>query len=207
MLLEKIIGSEAYNSLSEEIKNKYGKANFEDVSGGKYVPKSRLDTEIEKTNQYKEQVSELSSQLTSIKEEFKDAKGLQEKVETLEKDLQDKTAQFEKQMAEKSFNYALDRALEQYQVKDSISVMAHINRDNLKLDSDGKNIIGLKEQIEGLKKSHDYLFETEIKGTGSFGTGYKGDPKPNTQTENIATRLGKARQEQTSGKSVADFFA
>ena len=37
MLLEKIIGSEAYNSLSEEIKNKYGKANLEDVSGGKYV--------------------------------------------------------------------------------------------------------------------------------------------------------------------------
>ena len=48
MLLEKIIGSEAYNSLSEEIKNKYGKANFEDVSGGKHVHKSRLDTEIEK---------------------------------------------------------------------------------------------------------------------------------------------------------------
>ena len=72
MLLEKIIGSEAYNSLSEEIKNKHGKANFEDVSGGKYVPKSRLDTEIEKTNQYESSIQEM----IKLKEDINSAKDI-----------------------------------------------------------------------------------------------------------------------------------
>ena len=72
MLLEKLLGSEAYNSLSEEIKNKYGKANFEDVSGGKYVPKSRLDAEIEKTNQYDSSIQEM----IKLKEDINNAKDI-----------------------------------------------------------------------------------------------------------------------------------
>ena len=63
---------------------------------------------------------------------------------------------------------------------------------DIKLNDDG-SIIGLKEQVEPFKKDHEYLFEIEPKGTGSFFTGGgEGGGKEPSNT-NFATDLGKAK--------------
>lgn len=209
MILKELLGAEAFDALPDEIKTKYSKSNFEDVSQGKFVPKDRLDDEIEKVKGYKKQIGTLETQLSDLKEDFKDAAGLKDKVETLEKLNSEQKIEFEKKLSERAFDSALEKALGDFKAKDAVSVMAHINRENLKLDADGKNVIGLKEQIESLQKTHDYLFEKEIAGTQTFGSGFKGGDKgSNSNTENnFATMLGKQKAQETSGKTAADFFA
>jgi chromosome segregation ATPase len=55
------------------------------------------------------------------------------------------------------FDYALNDALRAAKVRDVVAVKAHLNTDALKLDGD--NILGLKEQLENIKKESGFLFE------------------------------------------------
>lgn len=209
MNLKEIVGSEAYEKLPEDVKSKYGKANLQDVSEGKYVPKSRLDDEIEKTNHYKSESEEYSKQLNKLKDEYKDAEGLKDQVDKLQSAIKNQKEEFEKLTAERAFNSALERSLSEYKVKDSISVLAHINKENLKLDADGKKVIGLDEQIKELQKSCDYLFEKEIGGTGSFGAGYKGGEPTNKfeETDSFAVNLGKSIAAENKAGGLDKFYA
>jgi len=58
------------------------------------------------------------------------------------------------------FDVTLKESLKEFKVKDPADVIPHLNRDMLKLGDDGK-LIGLKEQVEPLKASKDYLFQSE----------------------------------------------
>ena len=203
MNIKDIIGEEAYNALSEDKRKELVKKDFEDVSGGAYVPKSRFDQVNEQAKEYKKQVGERDTQISNLKNEFKDAAGLKEKVEELEVKNQTITDDYEKKLSDISFNNALEKGLGSFNVKDKKLIMALIDKDKLKVD--GESIIGLKEQIEPLRKSHEYLFNIDPKGTGSFVTGGAegSDTKPGN--ENIATRLGKQRAEASKTKGIADF--
>jgi predicted phage tail protein len=61
------------------------------------------------------------------------------------------------QVAKIRFDIALEKELKEWKVKDPSDVIPHLKADMLKLGEDGK-FIGLKEQIEPLKTSKDYLF-------------------------------------------------
>ncbi len=63
-------------------------------------------------------------------------------------------------IASLKFDYALEKALIDAKVKDSVAVRAHLKPDMLKLGEDGA-FIGLKEQLDPLKSSKDYLFESD----------------------------------------------
>lgn len=204
MNIKDIIGEEAYNALSEDKRKELGKKDFEDVSGGAYIPKSRFDQVNQQAKDYKGQVAERDTQISNLKDEFKDAEGLKEKVEQLEKDNKTQKEDYEKQLSDINFNNALEKGLGAFNVKDKKLIMALIDNDKLKVDGD--SIIGLKEQLEPLQKSHEYLFNIDPKGTGSFGTGGAegSDPKPGTE-EHIATRLAKQHAEAAKSKGILDF--
>lgn len=55
------------------------------------------------------------------------------------------------------FDHALEKELKEWKVKDPGDVIPHLKPEMLKLGEDGK-FIGLKEQIEPLKSTKDYLF-------------------------------------------------
>lgn len=195
--IKDIIGEEAYKALPEDKKKELDKQDFEDGSEGKYVPKVRFDQVDEQAKEYKKQVGERDKQITNLKEEFKDAKGLKEKVEQLETDNKTQKETYEKQLADINFNNALEKSLGSFNIKDKKIIMALIDKEKLKVDGD--DVIGLKDQIEPLKKSNEYLFEKEVKGTGSFVTG--GEPT----ASNFTTELGKQRSETMKVKSLLDF--
>lgn len=112
-------------------------------------------------------------------------------------------ANYEKALKDKDFNYALDKALTEYKCKDTELIKALIKKDNLKFEGD--NVIGLKEQMEALQKERDYLFEKEIKGTGSFKTG--GNPGGMSGLEtNFAAELGKAKAQQFKDAGLSNFI-
>ncbi|MDS1004940.1 phage scaffolding protein [Clostridium sporogenes] len=198
--LKDIIGK-AYSQIPEDLQKKYKDIDLVDSSN--YVEKKELDTANNSIKEYKKQVGERDVQLKNLKEKYKDVDGLKEQVEQLEKDNKAQKETYEKQLEDINFNNALEKSLSSFNVKDKKLIMALMDKEKLKVDGD--NVIGLKEQIEPLQKSHDFLFEKEIKGTGSFGTGGgdKGGGEP-TNT-NFATELGKQRAENMKAKSLTDF--
>lgn len=200
--LKEIIGEELFKQLSEDKQKEFKDKDFEDISGGAYIPKQRFDQVNEQAKEYKKQVGERDTQITKLKEEFKDTEGLKEKVEKLETDNKTQKETYEKQLADIAFNNALEKSLGSYKIRDSKLVMALIDKDKLKVDGDA--VIGLKEQIEPLQKSHEYLFEKEVPGTGSFITG-GGDPTPGKQME-LGERLAKEKSEQMKASETLNNF-
>ncbi|HDK7162096.1 TPA: phage scaffolding protein [Clostridium botulinum] len=199
--IKDIIGEEAFNALSEDKRKELDKKDFEDVSSGSFISKTRFDQVNEQAKEYKKQVGERDKQINNLKEEYKDVDGLKEKVEQLELDNKTQKETYEKQLSDIAFNNALEKGLGAFSIKDKKLIMALIDKDKLKVDGD--NVIGLKEQIEPLKTSHEYLFDKEIKGTGSFVTGGNNDTQPNKT--NFASELGKQRAENMKAKSLTDF--
>lgn len=199
--LKDIIGEELYKQLSADKQKEYENKDYEDVSGGAYVHKTKFEQVNDQAKEYKKQVGERDTQITKLKEEFKDTEGLKEKVEKLESDNKTQKEGYEKQLSDIAFNNALEKGLSNFNVKDKTLIMALLNKQNLKVDGD--NIIGLKEQLEPLQKSHEYLFEKTPNGTGSFNTGGKGGEEPTKP--NFATELGKQRAEALKAKSLTDF--
>lgn len=112
---------------------------------------------------------------------------------------------YKKELEAKDFNYAIDKAFGDYKVSDSKAKLVKSLLENDKLKVVDGTVIGLKEQIEAIKKDHDYLFEKEIGGTGSFETGGAGGKEPD-QKESFATQLGKQKAEQIQAKGIADFI-
>ncbi len=199
--IKEIIGEEAFNALSEEKRKELGKKDFEDVSKGDFIPKKKFEEIKEESKTYKGQVEERDKQLKDLKEEYKNVDGLKEKFETLEKDNKTQKEGYEKQLNEIAFNNALEKGLSSFNAKDKTLIMALLNKENLKVDGD--NIIGLKEQIEPLQKSHEYLFEKAINGTQSFNPG--GGENKDPQATNFASELGKQKAEVLKAKGLSDF--
>ncbi|MFL0197282.1 phage scaffolding protein [Clostridium sp. WILCCON 0269] len=196
--LSEILG-DSFSQIPEDLQKKYKDIDL--VDSKNYVEKSKFDQASNQAKEYKKQVGERDKQISDLKEQYKNVDGLEAKVTELEAANKTQKETLEKQLADTIFNNALEKSLGTYSVKDKKLVMALIDKDKLKVDGD--NIIGLKEQIEPLQKSHEYLFEKQINGTSSFDTG-GGDPKPGDVT-NFATELGKRKAEALKGKGLMDF--
>lgn len=65
----------------------------------------------------------------------------------------------QKQIDALKFDYALNDALKAAKARDVVAVKAHLKTDGLKLDGD--TILGLKDQLENVKKDAGFLFEDE----------------------------------------------
>lgn len=203
--LKEIIGEELFNKLSDEKKKEFENQDLRDVSGGKFVDKERFEQVNNQAKEYKKQVGERDTQISNLKEQYKDVDGLKEKVEQLEKDNKKKDEDYQAQIKEINFNIALKSALSAYKCKDTDYLMSKINREAIKLNEDG-SIVGLKEQIEPFRKDHEYLFDVEPSGTGSFSTGgEEGQHKESRAQEHIATRLAKQHAEAAKSKGILDF--
>ncbi len=200
--LKEILGEELFKQLPEEKQKEYKDKDLEDISNGAYVEKAKFDQVSSQTKEYKKQVGERDKQISDLKDQYKDVDGLKDKVDELETTNKTQKETYEKQLADIAFNNALEKSLGAYNIKDKKLIMALIDKDKLKVDGD--NVIGLKEQIEPLQKSHDFLFEKTPNGTGSFTTG-GGDPKPG-EVKNFATELGKAKAASMQSKGIADFI-
>lgn len=199
--LKTIIGEDLFKQLSSEKQKEYEKQDLEDVSDGKYVDKERFNQVNEQAKEYKKQVGERDKQLTDLQSKVKDNEELTKELENLKTANSTTTAEYEKKLETIKFDTTLDNALKDSKAKDINLIKALLEKDKLKVDGD--NVIGLKEQIESIKKEKDYLFEKEIPGTGSFITGGKDNEDKNST--NFASELGKEKAASMQPKGIADF--
>lgn len=200
--LNEIIGDEAFKALPEDTRNKYKDTDF--VNSVDYVPKDRFNTVNTEKNDYKQQLADRDKQLTDLQGKVKDNEALTQEIEKLKTANSTTAADYEKKLQQIQYDVALSNALKDSKAKDVNLIKTLLDKDKLKVNGD--EVIGLKEQLEAIKKEKDYLFEKDIPGTGSFGTGGKGNPG-GSEVKSLGERLAKSRAEQVkSSEEINKFF-
>ncbi|MCW6112447.1 phage scaffolding protein [Clostridium sporogenes] len=158
--IQKIIGgmkeNKIYTTTEEKIEERYNKLKEQKVA---------LDEQIKTAN----------ATIEDLKKNNTDNETLQSKIGEYES----KVSDYEKQIQDMQFNYAIDGALKNANVKNTKAVKALLNLQNVKLD--GESIMGLNDQLEALKKSDSYLFDATISGNEP-GDG-KSNPSPQEATD------------------------
>jgi len=199
--LKEIIGEELFKMLSEEKQKEFENKDYEDISNGPFIPKQRFDKINEDAKTYKKQAMEREQQILELKNQYADIENLKNKIIDLENENKNQKENYEKELADITFNNLLEKNLNAFNVKDKTLIMTLLNKEDLKVD--GENILGLKEQVEAIKKERDYLFEKEINGTSSFSTG--GGSQNLGEKKNFATELGKEKAAM-QGAGIANFI-
>lgn len=206
--LSEILG-ESFSKIPEDVQKKYKDTDFVDSTG--YVEKSELDTANNSIKDYKKQLKDRDQQLETLKEKAKDNKELTEEIEKLKEDNKNVSKDYEAKIQQMAFDNKLDKALTNAKAKNPKTVKALLNLENLKLDGD--DIIGLKEQLEGLKESDNYLFDEENieakpKGTGvigNAGSSSNGGTK-NNESKSLGERLAAEKAEAAKASENLDNF-
>lgn len=199
--LNEIIGEDAFKALPEDTRKKYKDTDF--VNSTDYVPKERFTQVNDEKNEYKKQVGERDKQLLGLQDKAKDNENLTKEIENLKTANSTTAADYEKKLQQIKFDTAIDNALKDSNAKDPKIIKALLDTDKLKV-SDGQ-VIGLKEQMEVLQKDKDYLFEKEIKGTGTFRTGSK-TKEVGTEEKSLGERLAEEKSAQQKNSEAASKF-
>jgi small-conductance mechanosensitive channel len=209
--LNEILGEAAFAQIPEDVKKKYADIDLVDSTG--YVEKTELDTANNSIKDYKKQLKDRDKQLENLKEKAKGNEELTAEIEKLKDENKNVARDYEAKIEKLNFDTKLDKALTDAKAKNPKTVKALLNLENLKLD--GEDIIGLKEQLEGLKESDGYLFdddagnENQSGNQGKGGTGHIGNPGSSgtDKVMNIGEKLAKQRAEQQkAAKGIDDFL-
>lgn len=162
----------------ENVMKEYGKS-VNDIK----AKADKVDSLESQIQDYQKQIEERDNQLEELKKV--DAEGLQAKIEELQQLNEQTVSEFEEKLQKQAFEHKLESTLKDSKVRNVKAVKALLDLESIKLDGD--KLLGLDDQLQQLKESESYLFESEEVN----------EPKPNFTTG----------QHQTSGNSSNDPFA
>src|SRR5690625_3837499 len=158
-------------------------------------------------NELKEQVNELESlkaqnedlnkQLTERDkqlEELKkvDAEGLQAKIDELQQVNEQTKTEYEQKLQQQAFEHRLENSLKDAGVRNVKAVKALLDTETIKLDGD--KLLGLDDQLESLKESDDYLFQSDEPESNDPQIVQPGNPQgggTNTDVDPFAKKLAQ----------------
>lgn len=110
-----------------------------------------------------EQIKAANTTITELKKNNKDNEALQRTIQDHEATIEN----LKKESAQKDFNYALDSTLKDNKCKNAKALKALLDLDNIKFN-EGK-LEGLEGQLNALKESDGYLFDTSNPAPGNTG--------------------------------------
>lgn len=145
---------------------------------GVFIPKARFDEVNEENKGLKSQIADRDTQLEQLKKSSGDNADLKAQIEKLQGENKTQKEGYEAQIAQIRLDNAVDSALTAAGAKNNKAVKAMLDMTGVKLDKEG-NLTGLKEQLDGVKKSDSYMFNTA--GPAGFkgakpGAGGDGNP-------------------------------
>lgn len=146
--------------LDEEIAKKCEAASEKELKD--YVPYSRFKEVVDEKNTLKTTITERDTQLEELKNSNSDVESLKTTIETLQADNKAKDEVHANEIYNLKLSNAVDAAIGGVKGKNSIAIKALLNLKDAKIDEDG-TVKGLNEQLEAIKKSDSYLFDTEVK--------------------------------------------
>lgn len=145
---------------------------------GVFIPKARFDEVNEENKGLKSQIADRDTQLEQLKKSSGDNADLKAQIEKLQGENKTQKEGYEAQIAQIRLDNAVDSALTAAGAKNNKAVKAMLDMTGVKLDKEG-NLTGLKEQLDGVKKSDSYMFNAAgsagFKGTKP-GAGGDGNP-------------------------------
>ncbi len=176
MDLKELLGEDLYN----QVKEKAGDNKLAIVNDGNWLPKDKFDEKNNEVKSLKEQLSDRDTQLEDLRGKAQGNEEMQTTIDALKEANSQAKEAHEQQLNEIKFGYELDRALLNEKARNPRAVKALLDTDTIKLDEEGQ-LIGLNEQLEGLKESDDYLFASDAEGSNYSQTNYTpgGDKKTN----------------------------
>lgn len=145
---------------------------------GVFIPKARFDEVNEENKGLKSQIADRDTQLEQLKKSSGDNADLKAQIEKLQGENKTQKESYEAQIAQIRLDNAVDSALTAAGAKNNKAVKAMLDMTGVKLDKEG-NLTGLKEQLDGVKKSDSYMFNAA--GSAGFkgakpGAGSDGNP-------------------------------
>lgn len=193
MDLKELLGEELYNQVTE----KAGDNKIAVVSDGSFIPKEKFDDVNKQKNDYKKQVEERDKQLTDLKEKASGNEEMQQQIQQLQDDNKKLQEDYEAQMQQQQFDYALKDELSANKVRNPKAVKALLDTETIKLDGD--KLLGLEEQLKGIKESDPYLFEEEESNEPpkpSFTTGQHNKGTGNGEPASLQEALAQKFQQK-----------
>ena len=155
MDLKELLGDELYKQVAEKV----GEHKIAVVSDGSYIPKAKFDEKLQEIKEYKNQLKERDQQLEDLGEKAKGHEELTKRIEELTAQNEKTKQEYEQKIQQQAFDHALGNALSGAKVKNPKAVKALLDMDTIKLDGD--TLKGLDEQLNQLKESDSYLFESD----------------------------------------------
>lgn len=172
--LQPVLGDELFAQVSEKLNAAEG-ITLVNTADGSYVPKAKLDEERNVSKGYKTQIDELNGKLTQLQESANASEELKTQITQLQGDIAAKDAA----MKQQQLQYTIKDAVRNSKAKNADIVLKMI--DTEKITENNGQLFGLNEQIEALKKSDAYLFESESDDNGGVDTHHDPDgQKPGT---------------------------
>lgn len=167
-----------------------------------YIPKHRLDEEIEKKKAIKAQFDAVNTDLEGIKSKYKDDPTLTAKLN----EMQEKNTKLDEKLKLQTIDGEIKLRAIKAGAKDETGsdILAFIKREGIKLNDDG-TFEGIDAAFKDVQDKKSYLFgEVNKGGTGFIGKGKKTDGTPEAGelgkrlAEEQATALGSAVEARAS---------
>lgn len=175
--------------LSAEQVDAVMKAHGQDVNG----LKEQLESMTTERDGLQSQVKERDKQLSQLEKNAGDNEDLMNQIKQLKEDNKAAKADYESKLAAQTKSFKIDSALRDAKAKNIKAVRSLIDTEKVSVGDDGK-VIGLAEQLDAVKKSDGYLFNTAEeapKPKVTLGNSFKDGAKPtgDSLTARIAQRL------------------
>lgn len=160
MDIRELLGDELYSQVAEKL----GDKKIAVVSDGTWIPKAKFDEVNEAKNEFKTMLEQRDSQLEELKGKAQGHEQLSAEIESLKKLNNETKTEYENRIKEQQFSFALEQAIRDAKARNPKAVKALINSEAVTLNDGQLN--GLKEQLDALRESDSYLFDTETKNVG-----------------------------------------
>ncbi|MGM1047608.1 MAG: phage scaffolding protein [Bacillota bacterium] len=161
-----------------------------------FVPKAQYNETVEARKKAEKDVTDRDKQIEDLGKAAGLSEELKQQIQTLQGENQAAKEQYEADLKDIKINNAISAALTG-KVHNEKVVTGLIDKNKLVIGDDGK-IVGLDEQLTGLKTSDDYLFKPEDSGQGQQQPGFRvgggGQGSGSGTNEQIASIFGNTKQ-------------
>lgn len=132
--------------------------------------KEKATTTTAELEDVKKQLKEANYTITDLKKSNADNEALQAKVKEYEDTIKTQKADYEAKVRNLTLDSAIEKALSNAGAKHIDLLSTKIDREKLKIETDGK-VTGLDEQISAYKESYKDLFIPKIEGRAPNNNG------------------------------------
>lgn len=140
--------------ISDNLKDAKCKLFIDDGEKNIYVPKSRLDAKIGELNTATQTITTLNASIKTLEAQVKDDDKAKETIQSLQTDLDN----YKKALKDSQIDSALQLCAVENKAHDAKDLKGFLDMGKISISENGE-VIGIKEQVESLKKEKAYLFE------------------------------------------------